>query len=288
VPVEPDASECDFFDVTARADGSGAPFGVPSGEQYYCFSYHVDVEAGAQGLAFYPQIDNAQVLHHWLLYKMATPQTNGAVSACLGTHQDGELLAGWTPGANPWFLPAHVGMELGGGDFILEVHYNNSGAPTTDSSGLRVCKAKEQRPVTAGISWLGTEAIFIPPGAQGFEVPSNCAAPFTEPVHVLTTWPHMHLLGRRMSATVTRADSGAVEPLFDVPFDFDYQAQWDIPTILQPGDSIQTSCWYDNPTGNFVGFGESTTTEMCYNFVVAYPADTLRVPGLLHSTSCNN
>jgi hypothetical protein len=287
VPKEPDPSECDFIEFKARNDATGAKFSVPSGEQYYCFSHHIDVEAGAQALAFYPEIDDHQVIHHWLLYKMATPQANGAVSACLGTHQDGQLLAGWTPGASAWFMPSHVGMELGTGDFILEVHYNNTGAPAQDASGLRVCKAKQHRPDTAGISWLGTEAIFIPPGAQQFAVPSNCKAPFTSPVHILTAWPHMHKLGSSMKANITRA-SGTVEPLFDVKWNFDYQLQYATPAILQPGDSVQTTCVYDNTTTGFVGFGESTGTEMCYNFIVAYPANTLRVPGLLHSTSCND
>jgi hypothetical protein len=287
VPKEPDPSECDFVEFKARQDASGAKFNVPTGEQYYCFSHHLDLEQGAQALAFYPAMDNLAVIHHWLLYKMVTPQADGAVSACLGTHQDGELLAGWTPGAGAWFMPDHVGMELGTGDFILEVHYNNTGAPAQDSSGLRVCKAKNHRPDTAGISWLGTEAIVIPPAAQNFAVPSNCKAPFTSPVHILTAWPHMHKLGAGMKANITRAN-GAVEPLFDVKWDFNYQMQYPTPAILQPGDSVQTTCLYDNTTSNFVSFGESTGTEMCYNFIVAYPANTLRVPGLLHSTSCNN
>jgi hypothetical protein len=34
-----------------------------------------------------------------------------------------------------------------------------------------------------------------------------------------------------------------------------------------------------------VGFGEATTSELCYNFVVAYPPRTL-IGGGLHNNSC--
>ncbi len=286
VPREATPDECDYMTFHARRDPGGAKYGVPAGEQYYCFGFHVPLEQGAQGLAFYPEIDNTQVIHHWLLYKAKTPQIDGAINVCLGFHPDGELLAGWAPGAGPMFLPEHVGLELGGGDFILEVHYNNTGAATEDASGVRVCKAKEHRPNTASVSWLGTEAIIIPPAAKAFQVPSNCRPSVTTPIHILKSWPHMHKLGRHMTTLIHRAN-GEVEPLVDVNFDFNYQWGYDTPTILNQGDWIQTTCFFDNDTGGFVTFGESTGNEMCYDFTIAYPAHALVTGGLM-STACNN
>ena len=35
----------------ARQDATGAKYNVPSGEQYYCFSFHKDWGGTAQGLA---------------------------------------------------------------------------------------------------------------------------------------------------------------------------------------------------------------------------------------------
>lgn len=296
VPVEPSPSECEDVYFTARQDASGAPFNVPTGEQYYCFSYHVSSMAGAQGLAFYPKIINTNVIHHWLLYKMGTAQTDGAVNACLGTHPDGELLAGWAFGGGNWFLPSHVGIDMGTGDFILEVHYNNStGTTQQDSSGVKVCKAVTPRPDVAGISWVGTEAINIPPGAQNFDVPSNCRPTTNQDIHILTTWPHMHKLGVRMLDKIHRSD-GTVETLIDKPFSFNNQIQYPTPTVLKPGEWLENHCYYTNDTGSTVNFGESTSAEMCYDFVLAYPANTLvgynplagGSPIQLHSTACNN
>jgi hypothetical protein len=64
----------------------------------------------------------------------------------------------------------------------------------------------------------------------------------------------------------------------DVPvFDFESQRMYlnDQEVVVQPGDSLETTCWYDNPGGQNVGFGEGTSDEMCFNFVLAYPIDSL-------------
>jgi hypothetical protein len=287
IPVEPDASECEMVPFHARSDANDTKFNVPSGEQYYCFGFHKDWGTGTQGLAFYPDIDNRQVIHHWLLYKAITPQVNGTNNACLGFHPDGELLAGWAPGATASFLPAHVGLDLGGGDYILEVHYNNTGAPAQDGSGVTVCKAKTPRPDTATVSWLGTEAIILPPMQNNLDIVSNCKPTITDtPIHIIKVWPHMHKLGRHMKADIHRAD-GTVDPLFNVDFDFNSQWGYDTPAVLKTGDYITTTCTYDNDTPNVVTFGESTTSEMCYNFTYSYPARALVTFGLM-STACNN
>lgn len=293
-PVEPAASECEYVNITARQDAGGAKFNVPSGEQYYCFSYHVNSMNGSQALAFYPQIDNTNVIHHWLLYRMASSQPDGAVNSCLGTHADGELVAGWAPGGGEWFMPPSVGIDTGTGDFLLEVHYNNTGAPTQDASGVKVCRALANRPNTAGISWLGTESIAIPPGAQNYDVPSNCKPNTTEDIHILTTWPHMHKLGVHMTAKIHR-NGGTVDTLIDEPFNFNYQRQYTTPTVLHPGEWIENHCYFTNTTGATVGFMENTSAEMCYDFVLAYPANRLvgwnfylgGPLAQLHTTACN-
>jgi mono/diheme cytochrome c family protein len=288
VPVEPNQSECDMIEFHARNDATNAKYTVPTGEQYYCFGFHKEWSGPVQGLAFYPNVDNKQVIHHWLLYKAVTPQVDGSVGACIGFHPDGELIAGWAPGAMPSFLPAHVGLDLGGGNYILEVHYNNPGPPTQDGSGVTVCKAKTNRPETATVSWLGTEAIILPPAQKGLQIVSNCRPNITDkPIHIIKVWPHMHKLGRHMRADIHRADGTTIDPLFNVDFSFDSQWGYNTPAILQAGDYVTTTCVYDNDTPNTVTFGESTDSEMCYNFTYAYPARSLVTFGLM-STACNN
>jgi hypothetical protein len=95
----------------------------------------------------------------------------------------------------------------------------------------------------------------------------------------ITIWgftPHMHQLGRNMKVTVKRKD-GSMETPFDKAFDFNSQITYasEPPIVLEPGDSITSTCTFENITNASVGFGPSSTQEMCYNFTMAYPAHAL-------------
>jgi hypothetical protein len=84
----------------------------------------------------------------------------------------------------------------------------------------------------------------------------------------------MHLLGSRMQIEITR-QSGATETMHDSPFNFNSQSVYPVDFVIHPGDSIQTNCFYDNTTSQKVHFGENTQDEMCYGFLVAWPAGAL-------------
>jgi hypothetical protein len=88
-------------------------------------------------------------------------------------------------------------------------------------------------------------------------------------------WPHMHKWGRHMKSTVTRAATGAVENVFDMPFDFNYQISYEASIQLQPGDSITSTCTFDNQSAAPVAFGPSSDQEMCYQFAFSWPAGAL-------------
>jgi hypothetical protein len=172
-------------------------------------------------------------------------------------------------------LPKHVGLDLGPGRFILEMHYNNIGKPATpDRSGARLCTTQALRPETAMLSWLGSQLFSIPPGADDHPVAGRCKPAAKAPIHLLTIWPHMHSLGRRMSVRLDRAD-GTSKTVFDMPFSAESQRQYPFPMLLQPGDSLLTTCYFDNPNPYAVTIGDRVSDEMCNNFIVAYPAGAL-------------
>jgi hypothetical protein len=281
---------CDApFEFHARKDSTGAKFPVPQGttDLYECFAYKVDMPEGVLATRFVPMIDNKRVVHHYLLYKMMVSQIDGATSPCLGLHRDGILVDGWAPGQEGVTLPDTVGMELGTGDFMIEIHYNNFGDSVEDSTGVKVCGTRHPRPNVATVSWLGTEGFNIPPLAKGYSMTSNCQPIGQQvPITIVRSWPHMHLLGRHMKADIVRAN-GTVETLFDKTFDFNSQLGYSTPAVINPGDAVKTTCTWDNPGAFPVTFGEGTQAEMCYNFTVAYPAYALQAGGL-HSTSCND
>jgi hypothetical protein len=98
-----------------------------------------------------------------------------------------------------------------------------------------------------------------------------------EDIHVFNAWPHMHKSGTRMATTINRKGGGQ-EIMLDKPFNFASQIGYDIAVDIHPGDSLFTTCYYDNTTAGPIGFGPSTTQEMCYDFLYAYPAHALDHP----------
>ncbi|HEX3595962.1 MAG TPA: hypothetical protein VHU80_12710 [Polyangiaceae bacterium] len=281
----------DYFEFTAH-NNTGAddktPYQVPSntnndGNQYTCFYFDPPYKDGAEGLWFYPILQNTAVLHHWLLYATdAKTHDSGTLAPCQAVEPGAYLIAGWAPGASPSQLPPDVGLQLPSGSnagFILEMHHfnPNPATPQTDTSGVKFCTAPANtRPHTAGVHFTGSEGICLPPNAQQ-EVSGVCNPIQTQgDIHIVNIWPHMHKLGTRMQVTITRTD-GTMETLHDQLFDFNAQISYPKDVVIHPGDTMTTNCYFNNTTSAQVPFGENTQDEMCYGFVTAWPAGALAV-----------
>jgi hypothetical protein len=262
--LPPDAT---CYEIRARQDASNTPFTVPTTPDYYnCFSYAVPWGADKVHIVrTRPLIDNNKVIHHWILYNNSGALTNGASAQCTGAHPDAAFIAGWAPGGQEETMPHDVGLAVTGQGFTLEAHYNNGiGAGQLDKSGVEVCVTKNLRPHEAQVSWLGTQNL------SKVNATGKCAPALTGPVTVLSSSPHMHLQGRHMKTVINRV-GGGVDVLLDQPFDFNTQVSYPTPAVINPGDTLTTTCTYAQPTP----FGSGTTSEMCYNFVTAYPGGAL-------------
>jgi len=294
-PEPPPSEVCDH-EVNLIAHG-GAPddenskFGVPrENDSYTCFVFQAPWNSTVHGLSFRPIIDDSRTLHHWLLYATDDPtksilgrqRHHGEVYGCNGTNEGLALIAGWAPGGQPTVMPDGVGLEMPqpGGLFVLEVHYHNDQRlDSRDRSGVRICATEDLKPETAAVHWLGEEA--GPVGILPFSVPSGSSEVtgqcrprnMTRPVNIIASLPHMHKRGSRMRTVINRADGGQ-DILHDQPFDYQNQIQYDTPQVLQPGDTLSTTCFFENPGGRS-NFGPSTDDEMCYNFVTAWPIDQM-------------
>jgi hypothetical protein len=265
------------YEFRASADGASAPFVVPvAGNTYQCFTFQVPFSPDEQAIAWAPIIDDARVIHHWILYG----HNNNIMPN--GCGDPGRVfLMGWAPGGQNGSLPADVGFELPdpGSWLTLEVHYNNKAGLTDarDRSGIAMCTTDTPRPKVAGVITLGSVGINIPAGADDFTVTSEITGIQTraipEPLHVLWTSPHMHVTGKRFHTDIVRG--GAPQELVDVPaWDFNNQHAFlkdPDQTLIMPGDALRTTCTYKNPTQNAIRFGEKTENEMCFNFIAAYP-----------------
>lgn len=183
------------------------------------------------------------------------------------------------PGTPPHVLPDEAGFPIDAGEtvhFVLQIHYNNLGglAGETDQSGIDLCTTESLRPHDADIMALG--GIFndtIPPMSTAT---ASCSLPIPAqvdpffPVTIFQSWPHMHVSGKALHSWIENGDG--TTPLVDVDdYDFNYQVTYPNDVQLKVGDTVRTTCTWQNTTASPKGFGEDTNDEMCFNFVSYYP-----------------
>jgi Copper type II ascorbate-dependent monooxygenase, C-terminal domain/Copper type II ascorbate-dependent monooxygenase, N-terminal domain/Cytochrome C oxidase, cbb3-type, subunit III len=266
-PTQPTDPHVKCYSMVSRASSAGAKFTVPTTpDLYQCFSYSPPWgSTKVQLVSAHPIIDNSKVIHHWILYNNTGAVTDGASASCTGAHPDAAQVVGWAPGGEDLTLPGDVGLHVDNGGFTLEVHYNNtSGAGQMDASGAQICVTDQIRENEAAVHWLGTQNL------NKLNATGTCTPTATGPVTILSSTPHMHLQGRHLKTVINRK-GGETDTLIDKPFDFQTQVSYSTPTTINPGDTLSTTCTYASPTP----FGQGTNQEMCYNFVIAYPAGGL-------------
>lgn len=266
-PTTPNDPSVTCYKVTARASSAGAKYSVPmQPDLYQCFNWALPWGVKpAQIVSARPIIDNSKVLHHWILYNTDSAVQDGTNSGCVGAHPNAAMVTGWAPGGEPLETPADVGIGVAPGGFVLELHYNNSvGGDQTDASGVELCVTDKLRPNEAAVHWLGTQSL------NKINASGTCRPANSGDVTILSSTPHMHLQGRHLKTVINRA-GGSSEVLIDKAFDFNTQVSYPTRTVIKKGDTLTTTCTFATPTP----FGEGTNQEMCYNFVLAYPAGGL-------------
>ena len=267
--------------------GDKTPFPIPTngdlGNKYMCFYFAPPYQAGSQAFYFDSLFDktNTKYLHHWLLYGIDNARApHNTFAPCSAAEPNAYLLAGWAPGAQANVMRPEVGLGMPTGpnaQLILEVHYYNPNSElAVDSAGVKFCTAPANtRPHTAGVHFTGSEGICVEPQSTK-TVSGECVhRGDMGDVHINAVWPHMHSTGRRMKIDILRAN-GAVENLHDAPFDFNSQISYQKgDVVLKPGDRMMTHCTFQNATSQRIHFGERTQDEMCFGFIVAWPAGAL-------------
>lgn len=269
----------------AHASGGSAPYHVPTAgaeNEYECFTFRSPFDGKRQGTAWAPIISDARVLHHWILYRTATAQPDGGVMPC-NMPTDATFVAGWAPGGTNYVLPDDIGLELGGpsDNFILQMHYHNAAhlPDANDASGVAFCTTDTPRTHEAGVFTVGTVLINIPKQTLGYQTSGTCGSASTwllpQPVNIIAAFPHMHGTGASIRTEIHRgSDFGPVDTVVDVEhFSFDDQVYYPKtpPIVFHPGDSITTTCVYNNPSMQPIQFGERTEDEMCFDFLMLYP-----------------
>ena len=284
--------ECDQpFDVLAHAaTGKSDPYLIPSKGsvglganvgQSICFYFKPTFPGEALAKAFITLPDAVGRANRWTLYGVdSTSHDDGELAPCDSTEPTAYVLAGFAPGTGDVRLPDDVAIALPSGPkagLILEVHYDDPGQTELfDRTGVRICAVTAgTRAHTAAAHFAGSEAVCVPAGATDFQISGTCN-PRTDmgEIHVLRIWPHMHQLGRRLQVALKHADGSSIT-LFDEDFDLYAQQPPAQDVVLQPGDALVTSCFYQNDGLFSVPYGVNATDEQCYAFITAWPAGAL-------------
>lgn len=97
---------------------------------------------------------------------------------------------------------------------------------------------------------------------------SSVTWPLTLSGTLYGVFPHMHLLGRRISLTYSPPGGASSTCLADVPaWTFHWQQFYfyDLPSgiPIQAGGTLHVSCEWSRPDGRTVYWGEGSDDEMC-------------------------
>ncbi|KAJ3036678.1 hypothetical protein HK097_003775 [Rhizophlyctis rosea] len=200
------------------------------------------------------------------------------------------FVLGWAPGSQTDEMPEEAGFAIGTGVgafkyYTLQIHYDNPTgiANQTDSSGFEFWYTPTLRPNDLGVLTTGIVNFTIPASTSTYTLdgggcPSACTKNFSQPITLWRNAFHMHSLGKNMTTRHIR-NNAELEPLGSRPFwDFNHQSLSRIDgnkngtRVFLPGDQLITKCSYDSSGRNVsTTYGESTSNEMCFNFLLYWP-----------------
>ncbi|WP_437668735.1 hypothetical protein [Sorangium sp. So ce131] len=207
--------------------------------------------------------------HHTLLLRSngGSPDGQSACGATLGA----DMLHASGVGTDDLTFPEGVAVKIPRGtQLMLNLHLFNTNPSTLEGvSGTLVQQVPESAvEQVAELVLAGTFDISIPPnGSQTVE--GTCRFPGDSTISAV--WPHMHMRGTHMKVTYEGASGSKV--LHDGPFAFGDQKNYPLsPVKVAAGEAIRVECTYENPTPHPIGFGDSSTSEMCFAGLYRYPA----------------
>lgn len=273
---EPDVVLSESQPTAIDADG-------PDEYRNFVFETAYPEDRYLRGFDFKPE--NRRVVHHVVVYF----DSRGIAKKIDAEDKDGKpgyLASGgvnpgfipeeipyvWAPGATPRFLPSDIGFKLKkGASIIVQVHYHNSGKPETDRSQIGLYFSERKPDRTAQVEIWFDPTLNVPAGKKGHIWEQKWFS--DRDSEMLMIMPHMHYLGRNISAELRRPD-GSKEKLISVQnWDFRWQLNYAFkkPVSIPKGSEITMRAEYDNTSGNpnnpnrppkDVFFGPETTDEM--------------------------
>jgi hypothetical protein len=254
------------------------------GDEYRCFVLDPELDRDRFVTAYEVVPGDNRVVHHVILY---TPKDAEAENSALAMSGEGgragytcyggakvpaDMVVAWAPGTGATSFPATTGIALSAGRMvIMQIHYNMVSGSFEDQTTIKL--ALQDQVAKPGIMTLvGDKDLNIPAGLEAHVETADFPMAFArQPIQVWGILPHMHELGSKYR--LERISGDQKECLIDVPrWDFNWQLGYffEEPIVLQPTDSLRTTCTFDSRGRTEVTrFGEDTTDEMCLGLVFA-------------------
>ncbi len=260
-------------------------------DDYRNFPITTTVPAGKYITAVEVIPGNTHAVHHVLIFQDSTnmPAQLDANQAGPGYSNAGgtgslasRLIAGWTPGASPYYTPVGLGFRLAANtNIVVQVHYPAGSQGQLDSTRINFKLANAPlRDITVWPIVNHLQNI-----NQQINIPAGQTRTYTESQAMgngnytfLSAFPHMHLIGRTIKSWANTTVPGDTIRFVDVPdWDFHWQDTYVFPNAVKvPSNStIKAIATYDNTTNNpdnpnnppqNVVAGEATTDEMMMVF----------------------
>lgn len=286
-------------DLTLAAPRPYTP-NTTENDDYHCFVFDPQVTSDRYLVGGQVKVDNSTILHHMALFLISPAQAaqvrmmnaSGDGYTCFGgpgKNISGTLVMGWAPGGTNMRTPAGTAFKIPKGSvLVMQTHYNLLAykAGETDHSQV-VLEMTDDKPQHELMTLIMAQTRLSikagdPESHQTLEAPISVIAPrLGIPSGELTayqTFPHMHLLGKRISLSVPDGPT-----IIDIPrWDFHWQDTFTFsqPITLRPSDSLKLECVFDNsaanqppvngqqPTPKDVTWGEGTGDEMCVSLLL--------------------
>ena len=280
---------------TPAGDNNGGPTPLPQGdvvvintegfeippfsEFYQCWRVNIEgLNRGVTEISYEPGSDG---VHHVIMATDTSPDPEGTAECDL-IEIDWQVMFAGGVESDPLYVPDGVAFPLGNGtkQIVFQIHYFNPlSEPIIDNTEIHIQLTKENADfIDAGLLVTGNFGFEIPPFATEYNVWGSCNSPnFGEPANIFAVFPHMHQFGTHISMGITDFDTGEETMLFDEPWAFGEQPIRAIKHTFEMRDVLDVECEYNNPTGQAIDFGESTTEEMCFGFYFFYPSPSSQV-----------
>lgn len=251
----------------------GRTWSLPGGtpDTYKCVRFTVPQDMYITGF----RAQAPQGTHHTVL-SIASGRTAGPDNEfdCQVSDLGLKMLFASGVGTADYDFPAGVAVKISAGEQVhLNLHLYNAGDETlSGDSGILIKTVPTEPANLAEFVFAGKFIFSLPSQTAPTTVTGGCTIASGRNYNLFALWPHMHQLATHQKISVIRGGTPTV--LHDQSFTFGEQNFFEqTPEVqLTGGDQVRVECTYVNMTGQSVGFGDSSDTEMCFAGMYRYPA----------------